>query len=122
MIEKILNDVEEGNVNPLIAYIELHKLIVKAQDALDKIKEAAIDEAYKYPEKSIEINGVIVEKRNTPTRWDYSECETIKQVNEYLQKLQKIAQNGGVDPQTGELLRAKKIEGKTTIAIKLLIK
>jgi hypothetical protein len=120
-IEILVEQVENGHIDPLAAYIELHKLIVEAEKAIDTIKQSAINEAGKYPEKSFEKCGVIVEKRNSPAKWDYSSCEIINIMQDNVKKLQKIAQNGGVDPTTGELLQAKKIEGKPIIAIKLQI-
>jgi hypothetical protein len=120
-IKQLAENVNDGWVNALDAYIELQKILLEAESALERIKPLAVKEAYLYPEKSFEKNGVLIEKRNTPSRWDYSSCEAIKMANENLKRLQKIAQNGGVDPVTGELLKATKIEGVPSFAIKILI-
>lgn len=117
-INNLVQQVEEGFEYPLTAYIILKQLEDGLNAAIDKIKDKAIDEAESYPEKDFSRNGFLVTKRKAPTRWIYDGIKAIELAEEKLKNLKKLAQYGGVDPETGELMEATKVLGGTTIVIK----
>lgn len=118
---EISDQVVNGEVNALKAYIELKQASAQLEAALKIVYPLAIDEAGKYSEKTFKAFGATIEKRNGPSQWDYSGVLAYQQAQERLKYIQKIAQaGGGFDAQTTEQIeKAVKIEGKTTIAISL---
>lgn len=119
---EIAQKVEDGEVNALKEYIELKRLSNSLSDALTVIQPLAIDEADKYKEKSFKAFGAIVEKKNAAGSWDYTGVAAWNAAKERLKWVEKMAQTGGAaDSDSGEIIeKAVKIEGKSTIAIKLL--
>lgn len=115
--KKVLN----GDLNPLTFYIELKKLEKELKESIDIIKPLAIDESDKFNGKTFLFNGVTIEKKNAPATWNYENCLAYSQCKDKLSYIQKISQlGGGVDPDTGEEIgKAIKIEGKTTISVKI---
>lgn len=113
---------QNGEVSALKAYIELKKALSEIEDAIKIVNPLAIDEAAKYNEKSFKLHGAIVEKRNSPSTWDYSECGALIQAKERVKYIEKIAQMGGGydNVTTEEIGKAFKIEGKSIIAVKLI--
>ena len=122
MILELAKQVQDGEVNPLSAYIQLKKMEAEMKTAMSTIQPLAIDEADKWKEKTFKMEGALVEKRSSPCTWDYSEVAAYNQAKERLKYIEKVAQiGGGVDPQTGEEInKAFKIEGKSIIAVKLI--
>jgi len=113
---------QAGEINVLKNFIELKRLKDSLEGALSIIQPLAIDEAGKYPEKSFKAFGAIIEKRSGPSTWDYSQVAAYQAAKERLKWVEKMAQTGGAaDSESGEIIeKAIRIEGKTTIAIKLL--
>jgi len=120
-IEAKLSQLREGELNPLSLYIELKQLEGQLKLAMDEVQPLAIDEALKYPEKSFKFQNCIIEKRNTPSTWDYSNVQAYQQVKERLKYIEKVSQaGGGFDAETTEEIgKAIKIEGRQTISVKL---
>ena len=121
---ELSNQVASGELNALKTFIMLKKEFDNLSDALKIVQPLAVDEALKYPEKSFKIDGAIVEKRNAASTWDYSQVEAYAQAKDRLKYIEKIAQaGGGYDNVTSEEIgKAIKIDGKQTIAIKILEK
>lgn len=119
---EIAENVENGEVNALKEFISLKRQGNDLAEALKIIQPLAIDEAEKYPQKSFKAFGAIVEKKNAAGTWDYSVVSAWNAAKERLEWVQKMAQAGGsADAESGEIIeKAIKIEGKSTIAIKLL--
>lgn len=110
-----------GEADPLEAYVALKKAEQEVSDALKIVQPLAINEADKYPGKTINLSDATIEKRSAASRWDYSGVAAWSGAKEKLTYIEKIAQaGGGVDPDTAEEIgRAVKIEGKATIAVSL---
>jgi len=81
----------QGETDPLKAYIELKKIDVALQESIKALKELAIDESDKYPEKSFEMDGVIVSKSRAAGRWDYSEIEQWRKGKKELESIESLA-------------------------------
>jgi hypothetical protein len=116
----IVKQVKEGDLNALSIYVDLKRYENELTDALSQIKDFALDEASKYPEKTFKAFGAIIEKKSGASRWDYSQVTEWNLAKERLKQIETIAQVGGMDDSGNEIQRAFKVPGKDTIAIKLL--
>lgn len=117
---KLSQQVMQGELNPLATYIDLKRSLDECSEAIKQIQDLAIDEALKYPEKSFKLNGAVIEKRNAPSTWDYSNCQPYKEAKERLKYIEQLAQIGGMDESGNEVPKAVKIEGRQSIAVKIL--
>lgn len=115
---ELTDKAKSGILNPLIVYIDLKRQLEQISGAIDEVKDLAIDEALKYPEKSFKLSGAIIEKRSSPAQWDYSGVKQYQEAKERLAYIQKLAQIGGMDESGNEVPKAVKIEGKQSIALK----
>jgi hypothetical protein len=118
-INRILQEVADGNSNPLEAYIQFKKLEKELENAIKAVQADAINEAAKYPEKSFKAFGAVIEKRNAPSKWTYDHISAWISAKENLKRIETLAQAGGaVDEESGEVIdRAIKVHGKETIAL-----
>lgn len=117
---KLSQQVMQGELNPLATYIDLKRSLDECSEAIKQIQDLAIDEALKYPEKSFKLNGAMIEKRNSLATWDYSNCQPYKEAKERLKYIEQLAQIGGMDESGNEVPKAVRIEGRQSIAVKLL--
>lgn len=117
--KEIAQQVVDGHINALKAYVELKKVEKKLEHALAVVQPLAISEADKYTEKTVFAFGAIIEKRSTPSRWNYEDVKAWNQAKERLSYIEKIAQaGGGADTESGEIIdKAHKVSGKSMIAI-----
>lgn len=118
---EITSNVLTGEANALRAYIELKREGDAIAEALKQIQPMAIAEAEKYPEKTFKAFGATVEKRSAAATWDFSTCAAYEQAKKRLKYIEEIAKaGGGYDAETTEEIgKAIRIEGKSTIAVKL---
>ena len=82
LAEKIINQVQEGNINPLDAMVKLTYLSTAIDGALKVIRPLAVDEADKYPTKTFTDYGAEFQVKETGIKYDYSGSEEWKQVKE----------------------------------------
>ena len=119
----LANQVVEGELNPLKVYIQLKQIESELEEAMKIVQPLAIDEADKYTGKSFQAFGAMIEKKNGASRWDYSNVSTFNYYKSKLEYVQKIAQAGGGFTEEGEQIEpAVKVEGKSTISVKLINK
>lgn len=118
---ELKDSVEQGNVNPLEAYVELKSIENTLKEVIATVQPLAITEADKYAEKSFKAFGAIIEKRSAPATYDMSHINAYLSAKEKVKYIETIAKaGGGIDPETGqEIEKAIKIEGKSTIAVKV---
>lgn len=111
----------DGYLNPLEFYIELKKIEKQLKESFDIVQSLAIIEADKFNGKSFEFKGAIIEKKNGASTWNYENVNAFLQCKEKLNYIQKVSQlGGGIDPETGEEIgKAIKVEGKSTISVRL---
>lgn len=112
------NEVKEGRVNPLEAYIALKAAANDLEKALKEVQDLAIDEANKYGQKSFQAFGAKIEVRNGASRWDYKSVKAHVQLSTQLKYIEDLAKAGGGVTMDGEIVEpATKINGRETIAI-----
>jgi hypothetical protein len=81
---------EQGEINPLDAYIELKDMAEYIDNQIKHLKESAIIEAEKY--KGDTYRGYQVDVRNVGGRYDYSHIVEICDLKAQIKELEKMAQ------------------------------
>jgi hypothetical protein len=121
----LLNNVNEGYVNALQAYVLLKELSGKVEEIIDTIQPLAVQESEKYEGKQFKAFGVLIEKRDGTRRWSYPDFTPYNAAKERAKALEALMQNVAntgaqlVDAETGEVVPAAKCTySKPTIAIK----
>ena len=113
----IVAEVNNGNVNPLEAFVYLNFMAKIADAAKKKLLDQAIDEADKYPEKEVELYDATVTVKNGAGRYDYSGIKEIEEKEKELMELKekaksayaaKLAGNIITDKETGEIINPAK--------------
>lgn len=124
-----INDILEGNVNPLEAMTVVAALenFVKAVRGNVLVKDAVREELEKYGTKSVDFKGAKFTMKEVGTRYDFSSCGDPKwsdlkfRIDELTadlkerEKLLKALPDGGmmeVDQKTGEVYHIEKPEKK----------
>lgn len=110
---QLVQDVQDGNEDPLKAYVELMKLQKSIEEAIKYIKDEAINAASNYGKEKFEKYGYEIKYNRGRKIWDF---KNIKQWNEYKQKLNDIEEFAKmaysayekegqfVYPETGEII------------------
>jgi len=130
---KLLEDqVLQGNLNPLEAFIMLKKLEDLAKEVKKKIKDLAIEEISKYNNESktgVEMLGASITLKKSAGRWNYDHIAEVvnleydlKMLKQKHQSAYKAHERGEavVDTDTGEIVMpADYRQGDDTIMIKI---
>jgi hypothetical protein len=119
-LDEMVNGVERGEMNPLSVYIDLKRLEEQLEAVKERVKPLMMEEVNKYPEKSFKAFGAIIEKKAGASRWDYSNVKEWLYAKQRLVDIEAIAKVGGFDESGNEIQRAHKVQGKETIAVKLV--
>lgn len=119
-LDEMVNGVERGEMNPLSVYIDLQRLEKQLEAVKERVKPLVMDEVNKYPEKSFKAFGAIIEKKAGASRWDFSGVKEWQMAKQRIYEIESLAKTGGFDASGNEIEKAHKIQGKDTIAIKLI--
>ncbi len=127
-LHKINEQVINGEINALEAFIQLKKMVDVATKIMTEIKRDAVDEADKYQGKTFEAFGAKIEKRNGGGTWNYKHLDTWCKINDQkkvMEDLHKSAYRMGgnsiIDPNTGEIVQpAEWKPNADTLSIKIL--
>ena len=123
-IDTIKEDVEQGNVDALEAYIQLKSIEKELKESLSMVQEFALQEAEKYGPGEFEAFGASINVKNGAGRWNYKELpwfntyqleqDAAKQAYKMGQKGQKlITEDGEV------IIPAEFTPGKLTLSIRI---
>jgi len=123
-IDTIKEDVEQGNVDALEAYIQLKSIEKELKESLSMVQEFALQEAEKYGPGEFEAFGASINVKNGAGRWSYKELpwfntyqleqDAAKQAYKMSQKGQKlITEDGEV------IIPAEFTPGKLTLSIRI---
>ena len=77
-----IEKVEEGYINPLLAYGQITAIEQMLKESKERIKESAIDEAERYGEKLFTAFGMDVQVKETGVKYDYSENQRWRELKE----------------------------------------
>ncbi len=123
-IDTIKEDVEQGNVDALEAYVQLKAIEKELKESLSMVQEFALQEAEKYGPGEFEAFGASINVKNGAGRWSYKELpwfntyqleqDAAKQAYKMSQKGQKlITEDGEV------IIPAEFTPGKLTLSIRI---
>ena len=128
-IAEDLERIEDGYRDALPVIVKWRKMQRLLEEAIEQIKEKAMDELSNYPKSTAEIDGAKLEVRATAGRWNFKEIgewskleRKRKEIEEQAKEAYKLKIKGieAFDNETGELLEAADYTaGKDTIFIKL---
>lgn len=115
-LNEALDSGELGALETLLRFKAIEKILEQAKPMLDKM---VLNEAAKYPEKTIELFGVKFLKKNGPAQWDYTNCndgqykllkqyqaeynKKVKEREEFLQAMTEPMT--ALDEDTGEIVK-----------------
>ena len=128
IIVKIAEDVQNGSIDPLKAYLDLKSIESELKNAFAIVQDLAINEAQKYP-KTFQFHGYEVQNKSGAGRWDFKHISDwnnkkreLDEVEEKHKLAFKMAEKGDTYiTEGGEVIEpAFYIPGKDTIAVKLL--
>ena len=116
-----------GETNALSAYVVLKEFEKDVADALEKLKELALEEAKTYEEKTFEVFGAKITVKNGAGRWKFDHIQDWNTAKNELSEIEKAAkqayQNQGVGIMSirdGEIMEsADYTEGKEQISVTL---
>ncbi|MCK5616208.1 hypothetical protein KAR91_80845 [Candidatus Pacearchaeota archaeon] len=104
-IDTIKQDVEQGNIDALEAYVLLKGIEKELKDSLNMVQEFALQEAEKYGQSEFEAFGASINLKNGPGRWNYKELpwwntyqleqDAAKEAYKMSQKGQKLITDDG---------------------------
>lgn len=128
-IADLVQDIEDGNFNPLEGYANLKVFEKFVKDAINQIEPLALEEAGNYNEKTISEFGFQITKRNGYVTYDFSENEDVRRLESELKGIKDILKNASrmgksiVDDNTGEIYEPCSIKGgsKDSLSIKKIV-
>ena len=101
--------IENGQTNPLNAYVELKQFSDLISDMMDQVKQQAVEERRKYGKEDIVRNGYRIEVANGRKIWKYENSQKWQQLNAqrktYEELMQKAYHGAQIaDAETGEVI------------------
>ena len=90
-IERTVQDVIDGKLNALEAYVSLKQIKSSVDAALEQIKSEAIEEHEKHGEKEVNIQGMKVSVTRGG-RYSYSKSQSWSELNTKRKSLEKAMQ------------------------------
>lgn len=129
-VEQLINNVLDGEINPLTAEIQMKNIedVVKAYRGNEEIKEAVLKEAEKYGAKSFDTHGASVQIKEVGTKYNYLEvghleynsiCACIDDLTAKKKAIEKIMQANTenwlyTDTKTGETYEVQPLSKQST--------
>jgi len=97
----LLNQVEEGNINPLDVYAIFKQSKLLIDEAIAQVEPLAQREAEMYSEKSFEQSGFTFEKRNGATRYSYNHIPEVFVLKQKLKETEAKYKHAFLSTQKG---------------------
>jgi hypothetical protein len=107
--------IENGQTNPLNAYIELYQFSELIDEMLDQVKDQALEERRKYGKEEVIKNGFKVELGTGRKLWYYADSKRWNELNDkrkmYEELMQKATMGAQIaDAETGELVEPAELK------------
>lgn len=83
----IIQQVEDGDKDPIEAMIQAKALEQMAKDMLEGLKAYAIEEAYKWEKSKGSMSGVQFTVKNLADKYSFSHCEEWEVLNKQISEL-----------------------------------
>lgn len=100
IISKTVEEVLEGEREPISAWVELYDLKKEIEAAMEQIKECTISECEKYPKSTASNDGRTVSVSYT-TRYNYSENADYAELQDRTKALAEKLKMGYYDEEKG---------------------
>ena len=123
-IDTIKQDVEQGNIDALEAYVQLKSIEKEVKESISMVQEFALQEAEKYGPGKFDAFGAEINVKNGAGRWSYKELpwwntyqleqDAAKQAYKMGQKGQKLVTEDGE-----VIIPAEFTPGKLTLSIRI---
>lgn len=84
---------EDGDIDALLAYVELKRVAKVLEDSLKQIQPLALSEANKYGQKSFKAFGSTITLKANPGQWKYEGCPDVLSASKNLKALQESAKD-----------------------------
>lgn len=116
----VTEQVEDGTINPLDAYIQLRNIKSALEDALKAIEEAAISEAKSYGGEEIVRHGSIVRVVEGTPRYSYKNVPQWNHIKGRLSKIEELSKiaskgmTGYIVDENGEEIPAAEVSYSRT--------
>lgn len=123
--QRLINEVMEGNVNPLDAFVNLKKVEEAIKRVKSEIEDLALTEATKH-EKTFNHLGCEITQKRSAGRWDFKHIQSIKDAESEVKRLKEVHKTASKVNETmvnsdGEIIDpAIYNEGKDVLSIKIL--
>lgn len=125
-----VNAVNNGAVDPLLSYITLYALEKAVKNAMETIKESAMNEAEKHP-KSFQFHFAEIQRKSSSGVWNFKNIPEWNEAKETISKVETKYKDAFLQWQKGNSMvdsdgvqiEANQVEftpGRETLAIKLL--
>jgi hypothetical protein len=123
-VEKLVQLVLSGELNPLEVYVTIKKVEEALKQAKKELLELAVDEAAKYGTGSYSVYNADITLKNSAGRWDFTKIPGViskeLELKALKDKHKAALKHDIVDTETGELVQAPIFNpGRETISIKL---
>ena len=89
--EQLVQDILEGQVDPLMGYAELKRELTRLQKCIKEIEPLAFDEAAKFQNKSFDYNGYHFTQTDGRRIWDFKGIPSWKIAKEQLTHIENNA-------------------------------
>lgn len=86
----MIQDVIDGNTDPILAYAKIKSTLDFLNRCLDEIKDYAVEEAQKY-DKTFELHGFKFERRNGVKRYSFKHLEKWKDLNKKVKDFEQAS-------------------------------
>jgi len=106
-LSSMSKSIDDGNINPLRAFVELKNLSDMIASMQDAVKEQAIAERMKYGKEEVVIDGFKIEQVPGRKLWKYDHSSSWQDINDRRKTLETLMQKAYagasiVDGETGE--------------------
>lgn len=129
LADAIIRKVEQGEVNPLTAFLQIKSIEDVCKKAKEGINQWSLEEAQKHGVRSFDYQGAKVEISELGTKYDFSSCgdviwESLKQQlkdrESFLKTIKEPIEM--VNPDGGEIYRVHAPVKRSTTGLKITLK
>lgn len=106
-LAEILDKVEDGRENALLAYARIKALKELYQQAEKQILDYALSEAELHPGNTFELNGFEFTKRNGSKRFSFSHIPEVEEVENNLKVLKEKYKQAFISKQKGLMIASE---------------
>ena len=136
LANKIIQDVEQGTVNPLTTFLQIKSIEDVCKKAKEGINKWSLEEAQKHGAKSFDYMGAKVEVSELGTKYDFSNCGDViwESLNRQVESLKEQLKDREtflktlkgeleiVNPDGGEIYKVHPPVKRSTTGLKITLR